>query len=291
MRRLVSLAFHAGVVMALALAGCADDSKPNAARLQSMARKPPLPPELGNFPPTGESQARVPASSIRTFELETSSGGNPILILENFREDLALCARLIEALRSDVGMADQIEQALQDPAADLERSLRGTRAYEHKEIRQFIGNREFFRLEQSPDVDPYAAAVLESRRIVCAPTQARLQDIERLGPSPAAWTVREYFLTGTLRAIRMPWSPADSSRVDFEALRDDIEASMRIYRGPLRLRVEAWISNAANALRREQALAEPTPDGRTREEHWQTVGEWIILLESLRSIRIEARSG
>ncbi len=291
MRSLRGLALHAGVVMALALTGCADDSKPNPARMQSIARKPPPPPTLGNFPPPDESQARGSASSIRTVDQGTSSAGNARLILEDFREDLALCARLIEVLRSDVRMADQIEQLLQNPVADLERSLRGTRAYEYKEIRQFIGHRDFVRLEQSPDVDPYAAAVLESRRIICAPTQARLQDIERLGPSPAAWTVREYFLTGMLRAIRMPWSPADSTGVDFEALRDELEASMRIYRGPLRLRVEAWIGNAVNALRREQALAESTPDGRTREEQRQTVGEWIILLESLRSIRIEVRSG
>ncbi len=291
----MNLPFWLGIAVAFALSGCADDIERGSARapITSGKRTPPASPTTGNFPPGAEPLANTAATLSRTMEMTGAAGpmsGNPALVLETFRDDLSLCARLIDALRSDVRLADQVERAVVNPQADLERELRGTRAYQRQEFRQLINNLEFVRLEQSHHGDPYAAAVLENRGIICAPTRARLHEIESLGPSVAAWTVREYFLTGSLRGVRMPWTVMDGMSVDFDTLRDEVEASARVYRGPLRHRLEAWLSNAANTLRREQALAESTPDGRTREEHRQTVDEWIIMLESLRSFRFEAKN-
>ncbi|MFM9883905.1 MAG: hypothetical protein ACKVQT_12845 [Burkholderiales bacterium] len=277
-------------VVALALSGCGGDGATSGEPSANGRTVLPAPPAMANFPPGEEPLAKAAGDAIRTVEVAGPVGANANLILESFREDLAACARLIDVLRSDIRLVDQMEKVIGNADGNLERMLKGTRAYDQKDVRYLIGNQDFVRLAQSHHGDPYAAAVLENRGLFCAPTRARLQDIERLGPSAAAWTIREYFLTGSLRAVRMPWTLLDGVGVDFDELRDEVEAASRVYRGAHRTRLETWLSNAANTLRREQALAEATPDGRTREQHRDTVGEWIIMLESLRSIRIEPKS-
>jgi hypothetical protein len=278
----------AAFAITAALIGCGRSEDQAAPRLATGSRQSlPSPPAVGNFPP--EEGTRIAGAS---NPFSQGAGGveggsaRAALILEHFRVDLTTCAQLIELLRADPRLTDQLEKIIAQPNGDLDRALRGTRAFEHNEIRTLIANREFVHLKWSRHGDPYAAAVLENRAMTCAPTRARFQEIEQLGPSVPAWTVREYFLTGTLRALRMPWSPAVG--VDFESLRDELEGATRIYRGPLRERLETWLGNAANVLRREQNLAESTPDGQTAEQHRDAVGEWIVLIESLRSIRIES---
>lgn len=278
------------LAMALVLSGCGGGDGATSGQSSAKGRTAiPAPPAVGNFPPGEDPLAIAAGDATRTIEVAGPVGANANLILESFREDLAACARLIDVLRSDIRLVDQVEKMIGSADGNIERMLKGTRAYDQKEVRYLIGNQDFVRLAQSHHGDPYAAAVLENRGLFCAPTRARLQDVERLGPSAAAWTIREYFLTGSLRAIRMPWTLMDGVGVDFDELRDEVEAASRVYRGPHRSRLETWLSNAANTLRREQALAEATPDGRTREQHRGTVGEWIIMLESLRSIRIEPK--
>jgi hypothetical protein len=273
--------FCAAWTVAAVLIGCGrGEQSASSAPAGNRSQPLPAPPTIGNFPP--DEGTRIAGASI----VASSGAEGAALILERFRDDLANCARLIDVLRSDARLAGAVERAIAQPDGDLERVLRDSRAYD--QIRPLVGSREFVRLEVSRLGDPHAAAVLESRAIICAPTRARLSEIEQLGPSAAAWTVREYFLTGTLRAVRMPWAQDAVRGVEFDALRADIEDALRVYRGPLRERLETWLSNAANLLRREQNLAEATPDGQTAEQHRDAVGEWIDLLESLRSIRIEA---
>ena len=277
--------------IAAALIGCGR-SEQNASSAQTGSSRQALssPPAVGNFPP-GEETAIARASNTAS---QLPGGGaeeatRVLLILERFREDLANCVRLIDVLRSDARLAAAVERAIEQQDGDLERALRDTRAYD--QIRTLVGNRGFVQREGSRQGHPHAAAVLESRAITCAPTRARLQEIERFGPTAAAWSVREYFLTGTLRAVRMPWAQNAVRGVDFDALRADVEDALRIYRGPWREPLETWLGNAANVLRREQNLAAATYDGQTTEQHSETVGEWIAVLESLRSIRIEAKQG
>lgn len=267
-------------MLALA-AGCSRDESASEPRARGPILAPP--PEIANFPPpslrAGESDGRTTTIVAGPVGADTSA------ILEAFQDDLSACARLVETLRSDSALANRLERVLGSDTDAMETVLARSRTAETKEMRHLLANLDqAVRVEYRPQGDPYAAAILQNRGIACVPTRARLLEIERLGPSESAWTLREYFLTGSLRGLRMPWSAGEG--VEFDELREEIETAARVHRGPNRPRFEAWLGRAIDHLRREQASAEATtPEAKALERHQGTVSAWIATLEGIRSIR------
>lgn len=264
------------------MGGCADDQP---ATRRTAAASPTPPPEVGNFPP--ESKGDAAEADQTTSQVAGPVGENPAVVFEAFQNDVAACVRLIDLMRSDAVFANAIDQAIDSGRGDgVGDVLRNARIGGTKELRHLAANLDSIRLGHSAHGEPFAAAVLPARGVYCSPSRERLSAIERLGPSAQAWRVREYFLTGTLRAVRMPWDAHNISALSFESLLSDVESAARLYRGMERTALEGWIAGAISHLLREQTRVQLTDSTEARQQEG-VVSAWIAMLEGIRSIRTE----
>lgn len=264
------------------LGGCADD-QPATRRTAATSLAPP--PEIGNFPPEGTDTAA--AADQTTNQVAGPLGENPEIVFEAFQNDVAACVRLIDLMRSDTLFANAIDQAIDSARGDgIGGVLRNARTGGTKELRHLAANLDSIRVGHSAHGEPFAAAVLPARGVYCSPSRERLSAIERLGPSAQAWRVREYFLTGTLRAVRMPWDAHGINALSFESLLSDVESAARLYRGMERAALEGWIAGAISHLLREQTRIQLTDSTEARQQEG-VVSAWIAMLEGIRTIRIE----
>lgn len=272
--------------VACLIGACADD-RPTT-RVSAAAAIPP-PPALGNFPPesTTRNEDEEDQSAQPRSQVAGPLGENPAVVFEAFQNDVAACQRLIELMRADAAFANAVDQAIDgDRGTPLATVLRGTRAGSSKEIRHLIDHLDSIRVGHSASGEPFAAAVLPSRAVYCAPSRDRLAAIERLGPTPQAWRVREYFLTGALRAVRMPWDPQSPGSLPFESLLAEAESAARLYRGNERAALEGWLAGAISHLLREQARIQAIDSTEARQQEG-VVSAWIAMLEGIRSIRTD----
>ncbi len=274
------------IVVPCLLAGCADDRP--ATRATASAATAPAP-EVGNFPPEHAARAadQDDDAAASSNQVAGPLGENPAVVLEAFQNDVAACQRLIELMRADTVLANAVDQAIDsDRGSALAAVLRNARAGSSKEIRHLIEHLDSIRVGHSASGEPFAAAVLPSRAVYCTPSRDRLAAIERLGPTPQAWRVREYFLTGALRAVRMPWDTQGAGSLPFESLLDDVESAARLYRGNERAALEGWLASAISHLLREQARIQSIDSTEARQQEG-VVSAWIAMLEGIRSIRAE----
>lgn len=263
------------------LGGCADDQP---ATPRTTAAIPAPPPEVGNFPP--ESKV-ADTDDEPTTQVAGPLGENPAVVHEAFQNDVAACMRLIDLMRSDTAFANAVDQAVDsDRGEALARVLRNARAGGTKELRHLAANLDTIRVGHSAHGEPFAAAVLPARGVYCSPSRERLAAIERLGPSAPAWRVREYFLTGALRAVRLPWDAPGINGLPFESLLSDVESAARLYRGMERAALEGWIAGAISHLLREQTRIQLSDSTEARQQEG-VVSAWIAMLEGIRSIRTE----
>lgn len=274
------------IVVPCAIVACADD--PPSTRPAPSA-KVSAPPEIGNFPPEQAARSAESEGSDAAPNNQVAGplGENPAVVFESFQNDVAACTRLIDLMRSDPAFANAVDQAIDgDRGNTLASVLRNARAGSTKEIRHLIDHLDSIRVGHSAGGEPFAAAVLPARGVYCAPSRDRLAAIERLGATPQAWRVREYFLTGALRAVRMPWDPQASGTQSFESLLAEVESAARLYRGSERAALEGWLAGAISHLLREQARIQLADSTEARQQEG-VVSAWIAMLEGIRSIRAD----
>lgn len=274
------------IVVPCLIGACADD-RPVTRPAESASNAPE--PEVGNFPPENLARTadRDDNGSPRNNQVAGPLGENPAVVFEAFQNDVAACTRLIDLMRADPTFADAVDRAIDNErGTTLSGVLRSARAGSSKEIRHLIDHLDSIRVGHSASGEPFAAAVLPARNLYCTPSRDRLAAIERLGPTAHAWRVREYFLTGSLRAVRMPGDAQSGGTLPFESLLSDVESAARLYRGTERAALEGWLAGAISHLLREQARIQLTDSTEARQQEG-VVSAWIAMLEGIRSIRTD----
>src|SRR5258705_344868 len=83
-------------------------------------------------------------------------------------------------------------------AALPQRLLRDSPTSASPDFQYVLDNAAYFDIELSMHGNAWAVAWVQDAGISCAPTLARLREIEAPGESEPAWTVRKYFLDRAL---------------------------------------------------------------------------------------------
>lgn len=133
-------------------------------------------------------------------------------------------------------------------AKPLESLLRQSHHAGAPEVGYLLRNQQYIELDVSYHGAPQAVAWVEGQAIYCAPTRARLHEIEALGESEEAWTIRQFFLDNALQHLSRPEDGMSDGKVRFEEFRLLVEDASKRYTSAQRPKFLDWVRRAIASM-------------------------------------------
>lgn len=197
-----------------------------------------------------------------------------------FLQEIGTCKRLIDLLQTDRMFVEAFLSAHRRRDYSVDALLRRSSVANAPEVQYFLRNRRYLELGVSFHGAPQAVAWMDGEGIYCAPTRARLQEIEALGESEEAWTVRQFFLDQALRHLSQPGDAIPTGKVPVgEFRRLVLEASNR-YPGPQRDRFLGWVGKALAHIETSQTSGSGGGGGASGGGEKNTRGQLVTFLRS-----------
>lgn len=187
-------------------------------------------------------------ASASTEPAVARAAGTSREILSRFEQDVHICKLLIEEIKNDQAFVESfvpLEARKQRSYVSFvqESSFSGKPAAQYVTL-----NYKYLHLGHDYHEVPWAIAWTPNDNIYCAPTFARLREIENLGDSPEAWQIREFFLDGALSSLLHPSADMTDGFIEFHELESLVQEALRLYRGPQRSSLHSWMEKAIREI-------------------------------------------
>jgi len=202
-------------------------------------------------------------------------------ILGAFTKDLSVCASITKAMKDDRALVESFRgEAGQDPHR-FQTLLRDSPNSASPDFQYVLDNAAYFDIELSMHGNPWAVAWVQDAGIYCAPTLARLREIEAPGESEPAWTVRKYFLDRALQNLDHPSDEMLSGSIDFEQFRSLVTETDRLYPRAQRPKYLEWLREAIKAIESGRDRIQDGAAGRSADEQNNMLDDRVRFLRSV----------
>jgi hypothetical protein len=209
------------------------------------------------------------------------AGAQAPAILKAFNQDLAVCQSIARAMKDDRPLVESFREQENPQPHRFEMLLRDSPNAASPDFQYVLANAAYFDIDISMHGNPWAVAWVEDAGIYCAPTLARLREIEALGESEPAWTLRQYFLDRALRNLDHPSDEMLSGSIDFEQFRSIVTETDRAYPRAERPKFLAWLREAIKTVEAGRGRIQDGAAGRSADEQSNILDDRVRFLRSV----------
>lgn len=202
----------------------------------------------------------------------------PSAVLAAFKSDLAICTSIVRVLRADRSFVESFLSADSRKSKPLETFLRQSPYSITPEVSYVLRNPKYFQIEVSFHGDPWAVAWVENEAIYCAPTFERLKEIEALGESEEAWSIRVFFLDRALQSLSQPSLELLDGTIEFEEFQTYVAEASRRYSHTQQAAFLAWTKKAIETIQLGRKKIEDGSAGRSISQQNKMLDDRIFYL-------------
>lgn len=155
-----------------------------------------------SYDKSGIIQAQDACFGLKTSEEKISC------LYERHKYESALCKKL-NTLLADKGIDKILKKDFYSPHGGTEQLIRylclDEQLREYAEVLYLLSHPAYFEIDIDFHYSPLEAVYLAETDMYCAQTMKRLHEIESLGRSDIAWSIREKWLNHYFAQMDMPW--------------------------------------------------------------------------------------
>ncbi len=219
-------------------------------------------------PPEPEVPPEIPAQT-------------PAALLARFEADVKACTSLVRTLESDRAFVESFQSAQVRSSQPVDALLRKSAVARSPEVAYFLSHGKYMELGVDFHGDPWAVAWMDKEPIYCAPTFARLSEIEAMGESQEAWRIRLFFLDKALENLSPPWDEGAGTMVEFDHFKTFVMEAHKLYTGPQKATFQAWGEKAIKTLETSRKDVAEGAAGLTSQQQHRMLDERIAFLRQL----------
>lgn len=219
-------------------------------------------------PPEPEVPPEIPAQT-------------PAALLARFEADVKACTSLVRTLESDRAFVESFQSAQVRSSQPVDTLLRKSAVGRSPEVAYFLSHEKYMELGVDFHGDPWAVAWVAKEPIYCAPTVARLSEIEAMGESQEAWRIRLFFLDKALENLSPPWDEGAGGMVEFDHFKTFVMEAHKLYTGSQKTAWLAWAEKAIQTLETSRKDVTEGAAGLTSQQQHQMLNERIAFLRQL----------
>jgi hypothetical protein len=202
-------------------------------------------------------------------------------VLARFEADVKACTALIRVLESDRAFVDSFQSAQIRSSQPVDALLRKSAVARSPEVAYFLNHGKYMELGVDFHGDPWAVAWVSKEAIFCAPTFARLSEVEAMGESQEAWRIRLFFLDRALENLSPPWDEGAGGMVEFDQFKAFVTEASKLYAGPQKAAWLAWGEKAIKTLEASRKDVTEGAAGLTSQQQHQMLNERLAFLRQL----------
>ena len=202
-------------------------------------------------------------------------------ILAAFRSDIAVCKSIVKLLSTDRAFMESFTPHVNRASKQFLAFLLESSNYSSTEFQYVLRNQEYLDIDVWHHGEPFAVAWVENEGIYCAPTLARLREIEALGESEEAWNVRQFFLGKMLASLEHPSHEITSGLVDFEAFMSFVAEANGRYEHTHRHKFIAWTLTAIRTIESSRKDIQDGANGSSLSEQNKILDDRVSRLRAI----------
>ena len=201
-------------------------------------------------------------------------------IFAAFQKEISVCISAMKILKADRAFVDAFTSQEKRQAKPLEDFLRTSTFAGTEEVQYILSNLKYFVIDVNFHGDAGAVAWVQNEPIYCAPSLRRLEEIEGLGESQEAWSIREHFLDRELANLSSPSEEASYDPLQFESFKLPVKKVSQFYSSMQRPKFIAWIQKAIESVESQRRDLQEGAGGQSVAQQNKIIDGEVSFLRS-----------
>jgi hypothetical protein len=239
--------------------------------LSSMLITACQPAEPGVSPAAQTAPEAQPATQAKT----------PAAVYARFNSELQACHALVKVVATDRPFVEAFQSAKVRSSQPVDALLRKSSVARTPEVEYFLNQGKYMVLDVDFHVDPWGVAWVPNEAIYCALNFEVISDIEALGESEEAWSVRLFFLDRALENLSPPGDESPGGMVPYDRFKTYVLEASKLYTNSQKSAFRSWLDKAIKTVDESRKGIEDGAAGLTSQQQQQMLDERLAFLRQL----------